>query len=75
MEDITSINIRPTINILTHFKFFNYNEWYALGEFVDNSITSYLQNKKKLFEIDKNFKLKIRIEFFLRQEYQNMKKR
>ena len=63
MEDITSINIRPTINILTHFKFFNYNEWYALGEFVDNSITSYLQNKRKLFEIDKNFKLKIRIEF------------
>jgi len=63
MEEITSINIRPTISILTHFRFFRYNEWYALGEFVDNSITSYLQNKKKFFEIDRNYKLKIRIEF------------
>ena len=63
MQSITSISIRPTVNILSHFRFFSYNEWYALGEFVDNSITSYLQNKKKLNEIEKNYKLKIKIEF------------
>ena len=51
MQSITSISIRPTVNILSHFRFFSYNEWYALGEFVDNSITSYLQNKKKLNEL------------------------
>ena len=63
MEVITSLNIRPTVNLLTLLKYFRYTEWYALAEFVDNSITSHLQNKKKLFEIDRNYKLKIRIDF------------
>ncbi|MDC3089861.1 ATP-binding protein [Candidatus Pelagibacter sp.] len=63
MEKITSLNIRPTVNLLTLLKYFRYTEWYALAEFVDNSITSYLQNKPKLLQIDKNFKLKVRIEF------------
>ena len=56
MEKITSLNIRPTVNLLTLLKYFRYTEWYALAEFVDNSITSYLQNKPKLLQIDKNFK-------------------
>ena len=55
------LNIIPTVGILAFLKNMPYNEWYALAEFVDNSIQSYLANKKKLKNNNPNFKLKIKI--------------
>ena len=49
---IESINIRPTVHILSKFKFFPYQQQYALAEFVDNSIQSFLDNEDKIKSVD-----------------------
>ena len=59
---IKSIDIRPTIGLLALMKNIKYTEWEAMAEFIDNSVQSYLSNKKKLKKIDKNYKLKIKID-------------
>lgn len=58
------VSINPGIGILTVIKSLNYKPWFALAEFIDNSISSYQNNKKELEEINgKNFKLDIQINF------------
>jgi len=59
---IKSIDIRPTIGLLALMKNIKYTEWEAMAEFIDNAVQSYLTNKKKLKKLDKNYKLKIKID-------------
>ncbi len=61
MKDIQKLNIAPTVSLLGLLKNMRYTEWYALAEFVDNSIQSYLTNKKILKRINPDYKLKIKI--------------
>lgn len=42
------INIRPGVSILSVLKHLNYKPWYAIAEFIDNSIQSYLVHKDEL---------------------------
>mgnify|MGYP003575242704 CR=1 FL=1 len=57
------INIRPNVSILSVLKFLEYETWFALAEFVDNSIASYLKNEKKLKQLSgDDFQLEVRIE-------------
>lgn len=57
-----TVNIRPSVGYLANLQAINYRAWYAMAEFVDNSIQSYIQNKQKLRNHHgSNFKLKIAI--------------
>jgi len=57
------INIRPNVSMLSVLKFLEYETWFALAEFVDNAIVSYLNNEKELKKLHGNdFKLEIIIE-------------
>ena len=56
------LDITPTVGMLALLKNLDYNEWYALAEFVDNAIQSYRQNKKVLKKLDPLYKLKIKID-------------
>ena len=58
------LDITPTVGLLALLKNMRYTEWYALGEFVDNSIQSYRLNKKYLKKLDPLYKLKIKIDIF-----------
>jgi hypothetical protein len=59
---IYSVGIRPNSSILTVLSHLNYKAWFAVAEFVDNSIQSYNANKERLQNLHgENFKLKIRI--------------
>jgi len=59
---ITKVEIRPESSILTVLSHLNYKHWYAIAEFVDNSIQSYQNNKDKLRKLHgKGFKLRIEI--------------
>lgn len=49
---ITKVNIRPEVNILSVLRHLNYRPWFALSEFVDNAIQSYLTNRERLREAD-----------------------
>ena len=42
------ISIRPGVQMLGILQHLNYKSWYALAEFVDNSIQSYLANAERL---------------------------
>lgn len=57
-----TVSIRPSVGYLSILQAINYRAWYAMAEFVDNSLESYLQNKPNLKKIHgQNFKLKIAI--------------
>ena len=60
--EINKVNIRPGVSILSVLKHLNYKPWYALAEFVDNAIDSYLKNEKRLKDTEgEDFKLKIEV--------------
>lgn len=57
------VNIRPEVQMLSILKFLEYETWFALAEFVDNSIGSYLLYQKEIKTVEgKNFKLEVKIE-------------
>jgi len=57
------VNIRPKVTMLSVLKFLEYETWYALAEFIDNSIESYLRNESILKIIEgSDYKLKVSIE-------------
>ncbi|MCE4064734.1 ATP-binding protein [Chryseobacterium gleum] len=57
------VNIRPNVSMLSVLKFLEYETWFALAEFVDNSIASYLNNEKALKQLHgEDFQLEVAIE-------------
>jgi hypothetical protein len=50
----TRINIRPEVSILSVLRHLNYKPWFALAEFVDNAIQSFLTNRQPLQAIHGN---------------------
>lgn len=56
------VDIRPDVSALRMFKSLSFTPWYAIGEFVDNSISSYLQNRTRLeARYGRSYRLEIRI--------------
>jgi hypothetical protein len=53
------INIRPEVNILSVLRHLNYKPWFALAEFVDNSLQSYLDSDL----VFKGLPLRVSIDF------------
>lgn len=57
------VNIRPGVSVLALLRHLNYQPWYALGEFVDNSVQSYYANQNELHEIHTDrFRLQVDID-------------
>lgn len=63
-EDNTeSVNIRPGVSILSVLRHLNYKPWFAMAEFVDNSLQSYLQHRNEIEWVEsKDFKLRVSVE-------------
>jgi len=58
------VSIRPGVNILSVLRHLNYKPWYALGEFVDNSLQSAMSNWNRLQSMHgQDYKLKVVIEY------------
>lgn len=47
-EHIERVSIRPGVSVLSVLRHLNYKPWFALAEFVDNSVQSYLANDRAL---------------------------
>ncbi|MBS1636472.1 MAG: ATP-binding protein [Bacteroidetes bacterium] len=63
MKQPEKVSIRPQVTMLSVLKFLEYETWFALAEFVDNAIASYLNNEIALKKIEGNdFKLLVTIE-------------
>lgn len=52
MAQQETISIRPESGILAILSYLNYKPWFALAEFVDNALQSYLSERNKLQAID-----------------------
>jgi hypothetical protein len=48
MTRVSTVNIRPGVSILSVLPHLNYKPWFALAEFVDNSLQSYLTSRAAL---------------------------
>jgi len=58
-----TVNIRPGVSILSVLRHLNYKHWFAIGEFVDNSLESFLRYQKELKKVEgKGYKLNVEIE-------------
>lgn len=61
-QEVAVVGIRPNSSILSVLSHLNYKAWYAVAEFVDNSIQSYLSNREALRALHgDSYKLKIRV--------------
>ena len=57
------IGIRPDVGVLSVLRYLNYKPWYALAEYVDNAIDSYLRCKQELVAADgTNYQLQVEID-------------
>ena len=45
---INRVSIRPGPSVLSVLRYLNYKPWFALAEFVDNALQSYMENKPAL---------------------------
>tara|TARA_R110002049_G_scaffold16455_6_gene65499 strand:- start:3673 stop:5235 length:1563 start_codon:yes stop_codon:yes gene_type:complete len=64
MKELNNVNIRPGVTILSVLKHLNYKPYFALAEFIDNAIDSFLKNEKELRKTEGiDFKLRVDIEF------------
>ena len=63
MNTISRVSIRPGVSILSVLRHLNYKPWFALAEFVDNGLQSYLTNRKALRELEgRRFPLSVDID-------------
>lgn len=44
----STVSIRPGVSVLSVLRHLNYKPWYALAEFVDNALQSFLANRARL---------------------------
>lgn len=59
---VADVGIRPNSSILSVLSHLNYKAWYAVAEFVDNSIQSYLSHRDELRALHGDtYKLRIRV--------------
>ena len=63
MANLDSVSIKIKTGVYGQFRNLNNKVWYALGEYVDNSLSSYERNKEKLKSINgENFQCIVDIE-------------
>ena len=59
------VQIRPGVGILSVLSHLNYQPWFAIAEFVDNSIQSFLDYREEIERVDgNNAKLRVTIELY-----------
>ncbi len=63
MITIRTVNIRPGVSVLSVLRHLNYKPWFALAEFVDNSLQSFSMHREALAVLHgSRVKLKVTIE-------------
>ena len=56
------VSIRPGVSVLSVLRHLNYKPWFALAEFVDNAVQSFIECRSNLEKIHgKEFKVEVRI--------------
>lgn len=56
------VNISPGVGIIKIFKALDYESWFALAEYIDNSISSYETVRSEILKSNPNYSLEIEID-------------
>lgn len=60
---VKKVDIRPGVSVLAVLRHLNYKSWFALGEFVDNAVESFIKRRSALEKIEgKGLKLRVDID-------------
>ena len=60
---ITQVDIRPGVSVLSVLRHLNYRPWFALAEFVDNALQSFLANRDRLKALHgEQYRLRVKID-------------
>jgi hypothetical protein len=60
---VKKIDIRPGVSVLAILRHLNYKPWFALGEFVDNAVQSFLEHQAELETVEgSGFKLRVDVD-------------
>lgn len=60
---VKTVDIRPGVSVLAVLRHLNYRPWFALGEFVDNAVESFIKHQKALEKVDgRGLKLRVDID-------------
>jgi len=63
---LKTVSIRPGVSVLAVLRYLNYTPWFALAEFVDNALQSFLEHRGELERVDgKSTKLRVDIDLDL----------
>lgn len=63
MSQQNKVSIRPQVTMLSVLKHIEYQTWFALAEFIDNAIDSFLKNETAIKKIEgNNFQLEVKVE-------------
>lgn len=61
--DASRVSIRPGVSVLSVLRHLNYKPWYAVAEFIDNSIQSGIANEARLKQLHgQSWRLKVAID-------------
>jgi Histidine kinase-, DNA gyrase B-, and HSP90-like ATPase len=61
-QEISQIGIRPEVTMLSVLRHLNYKPWFAIAEFIDNALQSYLTNQQALENtLEPNYKLCVQV--------------
>jgi len=59
---LNKVSIRPGVSVLSVLRHLNYKPWFALAEFVDNAVQSFIERRDALEALHgKGFKVEVRI--------------
>ncbi len=62
-QSLKTVSIRPGVSVLAVLRHLNYTPWFALAEFVDNAVQSFIQHRAELEKVEgKKFKLRVDID-------------
>lgn len=59
---IKSVDIRPGVSVLAVLRHLNYRPWFALGEFVDNAVESFIKHRAALEQAEPGINLQVSID-------------
>lgn len=63
MLSVNKVDIRPGVSVLAALRHMNYRLWYAMAEFVDNSVQSFMDHRPELQALHgEDFKLRVDIQ-------------
>ncbi|MEI8348706.1 MAG: ATP-binding protein [Candidatus Omnitrophota bacterium] len=54
IDELKTVIIRPGVSMLSVLRHLNYRPWFAIAEFVDNSLESFMRHKEALRKADVN---------------------